>query len=110
MPASSIFRLDNGDVLEVTSDSAAVVDHVTAGVTYVDGTRRRRRRRRGAARPRHLADDGVVVIVATVEGDTGEPIATPRCHPGFSAAEDPQVMEETRLEVERSLRTSAGSV
>jgi len=108
VPAEAIFRLDNGDVLEVTADSAAVVDHVTAGVTYVDGLGVGDVADEVLRDRRHLADDGVVVIVATVEADTGEPIGDAEVITrGFSAADDPQVMEETLLEIERSLRSSA---
>lgn len=103
-----IFVLDNGDVLEVGPDSAEVVERVAAGITYVDGlgvgdvvegVLRDRRR---------LADEGLVLVVATVSAQdgtlVGEPTIVAR---GFPAGEDPELAEETRLEVERSLAASA---
>jgi ribonuclease J len=108
VPAANIFRLDNGDVLEVTADAAAVVDHITAGLTYVDGLGVGDVGDEVLRDRRHLADDGVVVVVATVEADTGEPVGDAEViSRGFSAGDDPELIEEAILEIERSLRTSA---
>lgn len=104
-----IHVLDNGDVLEITPDSATPAGRVEAGLTYLDqsggvdvteGVLRDRR---------HLADDGLVVIVARVDAklgtQAGEVEVVTR---GFGSADDPEVLEETRLAVERSLADSAG--
>jgi len=103
-----IHILDNGDVLEVTPGDARITGRVEAGLTYLDqsggmdvteGVLRDRR---------HLADDGLVVIVARVDAElgtqAGEVDVVTR---GFGAAEDDEVLEETRLAVERSLAESA---
>jgi ribonuclease J len=106
--AEDVFILDNGDVLEIGADSAAVVGRVDAGLTYVDGlgvgdvvegVLRDRRR---------LADEGLLLVVATVSARDGTLIGEPEIIArGFPAGEDPELVGETRLEVERSLAASA---
>jgi ribonuclease J len=103
-----IFVLDNGDVLEVGRESAEVVDQVEAGITYVDGlgvgdvvegVLRDRRR---------LADEGLVIVVVTVGARDGAMVGDPEIVArGFPAGDDPELVEETRLEVERSLAASS---
>jgi ribonuclease J len=103
-----IFILDNGDVLGVERDRAAIVDKVHAGLTFVD--------RMGASDVaesvmrdrRHLSEDGLVLVIATVNASDGAPIGEPEIITrGFGAGDDEELIEETRLEVERSLTASA---
>lgn len=104
----NVFIMDNGDVLEVGPGGAEMVDRVESGITFVDGlgvgdvvegVLRDRRR---------LADDGLVIVVATVSARDGSLIGQPEIVArGFPAGEDPELVEETRLEVERSLAASA---
>ena len=71
IPYSRIFVLEDGDVLEVDSDSAAVVESVQAGHVFIDGkhlwdmdsTVLRERRR--------LAREGVVTVTVTLSARTG---------------------------------------
>ncbi|MEW6582727.1 MAG: ribonuclease J [Actinomycetota bacterium] len=103
-----VFIMDNGDVLEVGEDSAEVVERVEAGILYVDGlgvgdvvegVLRDRRR---------LADEGLMLVVATVSASDGTLVGTPDVIArGFPAGEDPELVEEITLEVERSLAASA---
>ncbi len=100
----AVFCLDNGDVLEVTADGAEVVDQIPAGVVYVDGLGIGDVADEVMRDRRTLADDGVVIVVATVDGQTGALINDPEIIArGFSAAEDEALMAETRLAVERAL-------
>ena len=72
MPAENTFILDDGDVLEITSEYAEVVDRVTAGPVFVDG-RRVWDNMTGVMRDRRLlSKDGIVVLVITQDGRTGE--------------------------------------
>ncbi|KXT75557.1 Zn-dependent hydrolase, RNA-metabolising [Streptococcus sp. DD12] len=67
IPKENIFILENGDVLALTKDSARRAGHFNAQDTYVDGNGIGDI---GAAvlRDRHdLAEDGVVLAVATVD-------------------------------------------
>jgi ribonuclease J len=104
----NIFIMDNGDVLEVGLDGAKMGEPVESGITFVDGlgvgdvvegVLRDRRR---------LGDDGLLIVVATVSAKDGSLIGDPEIVArGFPAGEDPKLVEETRLEVERSLAASA---
>jgi ribonuclease J len=66
VPAEAILICENGTVVELEAGRARIADHVRAGVTFVDGL--------GvgdisdvALRDRqHLAEDGVLIIVATL--------------------------------------------
>ena len=72
MRAENTFILDDGDVLEITSEYAEVVDRVTAGPVFVDG-RRVWDNMTGVMRDRRLlSKDGIVVLVITQDGRTGE--------------------------------------
>lgn len=77
IPKSNIFLLDNGDVLEITDDSARRNGKVTSGRIYVDGkgvgdvedmVLRDRRR---------LAHDGIVLILLVIEKLTGNIVSGP---------------------------------
>ncbi len=108
-PAENIFLLDNGDVLEIGAERAAVVDHVAAGVTYVDGTGVGDFGDEVLRDRRHLADDGVIVIVASIESDTGRLIGEPEIITrGLSFADD-ELVEHARLEIERSIVASSSN-
>ena len=108
-PAENIFLLDNGDVLEITADRAGVVDHVAAGVAYVDGTGVGDVGDEVLRDRRHLADDGVIVIVASIESDTGRLIGEPEIITrGLSFADD-ELVEQARLEIERSVSASSSN-
>ena len=101
--------LDNGDVLEVTRDTAVVSDRVHAGLTYVDQgggvdiTESVLRDRR------HLSDDGLVLVVVRIDVSDGSVVGDVEVVTrGFGAGDDEELIEETRLAVERSLKGSAG--
>ena len=108
-PADNIFMLDNGDVLEIAADHAAVVDHVAAGVTYVDGTGVGDVGDEVLRDRRHLADDGVIVIVASIESDTGRLIGEPEIITRGLSFADEELVELARLEIERSVSESSSN-
>jgi len=77
IPKSNIFILDNGDVLEITDDTARRNGKVISGRIYVDGkgvgdvedmVLRDRRR---------LAHDGIVLILLVIEKLTGNIVSGP---------------------------------
>jgi ribonuclease J len=74
-----VIKLENGDVLELDETEARVTERVAAGVTIVDGS--------GTTgiedvvlRDRwHLSQDGIFVVVCSVDSTTGRIIAGPDC-------------------------------
>ena len=77
IPADRIVLAEDGDIVEVTTDSVQVADHTTCGNVFVDGL--------GVGdvgqivlRDRQvLAQDGILMVVLTVDKETGHPIAGP---------------------------------
>ena len=76
IPKENIFMLQSGDVLEVSEEEAKVVDKVHTGEVLVDGL--------GVGdvgnivlRDRHLAEDGILIVVMTLEKGTNQLLAGP---------------------------------
>ena len=106
--AEDVFILDNGDVLEVGAESVAIVDKVHAGLTFVDQMGASDVTESVMRDRRHLSGDGLVLVVATVDASNGSPIGEAEIITrGFGAGDDEALIEETRLEVLRSLTASA---
>ena len=108
IPSDHVIIAEDGDVVEV-GERVQVIDRVQAGMTFVDGlgigdvggsVLRDRRK---------LAGDGVVVVVLTVEAQTGEIIAGPDIvNRGFVYDETSgDILEEARKRVMLSLEGSA---
>ena len=72
-----IFLLEDGDVLELTGDTARSDEHITAGPIYVDGLSTRDHQSQVFRQRRSLSHDGVVVVVVTLDRETGQPVDTP---------------------------------
>jgi ribonuclease J len=77
IPKENTFVLTSGDVLEISEEKAAVVDHVTSRGIYVDGL--------GVGdvgnivlRDRQvLSENGLIIVVLTMEKASGQVIAGP---------------------------------
>jgi ribonuclease J len=75
IPADHTLLAESGDVINLTSKSLEIVDHIPAGYVFVDGIgdvgqeilRDRRR----------LADDGVLIVTITLDSHTGELLDDP---------------------------------
>ncbi len=108
VPEDRILLAENGSVVELARGSARLVDHVQAGVTFVDGLRVGDVQDVALRDRRRLADDGVLIVVTTVGSSDGGEIAPPELIArGF--AEDDELLEELRLEADRVVRElSAG--
>jgi ribonuclease J len=99
IPADNLLIAENGSVVELEGGRARIVDNVGAGITFVD--------RLGggdvsdvALRDRRtLAEDGVLIVVATLSMRNGHRPSTPELiFRGFSAAAD--LADELRSEAE----------
>ncbi|HEY6284091.1 MAG TPA: ribonuclease J, partial [Ktedonobacteraceae bacterium] len=77
IPEDHIIIAEDGDIVEVTQDSIKITDHVACGNVFVDGL--------GVGdigqivlRDRQvLAQDGILMVVLTVDKETGLPLAGP---------------------------------
>jgi ribonuclease J len=86
VPAASILIAENGDVVELTSTGARVVDHVETGMTFVDGLGVGDISDVALRDRRHLSEDGVLIIVTTLSnGGVAPPELISR---GFAESED----------------------
>ena len=66
VPAYSIVIVENGDVVELSAAGVRVVDRVEAGVTFVDGLGVGDLSDVALRDRRHLSEDGVLIVVATL--------------------------------------------
>jgi len=72
-----IFIMDIGKVLELSKDSAKCVDSVQAGLVMVDGLGVGDVGNIVLRDRKHLAEDGLIVIVVTISSETGLIVAGP---------------------------------
>jgi ribonuclease J len=69
VPASSIVIAENGDVVELSRDGVRKGDRVESGVTFVDGLGVGDISDVALRDRRHLSEDGVLILVATLAND-----------------------------------------
>ncbi|MFQ5904377.1 MAG: ribonuclease J, partial [Candidatus Binatia bacterium] len=106
VPAENCYLLEDGEVLELTPNSARKVDSVPAGRVFVDG--------KGVGDVedvvirdrRHLSEDGMVLAVMAIHQQTGELVAGPDLiSRGFMRAEEgEEVLEQAKKVVLETLR------
>lgn len=77
MDEESIFVLENGQVLEVTPEGAAVTGRVEAGMTLVDGFAMGDFHDLVLRDRRHLATDGLVIVVVARNTQDGKVVGEP---------------------------------
>jgi ribonuclease J len=93
---------ENGSVVELTPRGARVVDRIESGVTFVDGLGVGDVRDVALRDRRHLSEDGVLIIVATLSGPNGQAPAAPELI-ARGLAEPGPLLEEMRSEAQRVL-------
>ena len=105
IPESNIFVLEDGDVLELTPDAGEVVGKVPAGHIFVDGQRLWDMHSSVLAERKHLAREGVVAVVITLNKGTGKVIESPRfVSSGFVELDESQdLFEKTSKKVIEAL-------
>ena len=73
----NIFMLSSGDVLELDEDGAEVVDKVQVGSVFVDGLGVGDVGNIVMRDRQHLAEDGIIIVVLTLESGSGQVLAGP---------------------------------
>jgi ribonuclease J len=100
VPASSVVLADNGDVVELSTEGVAIVDRVEAGMTFVDGLGVGDLSNVALRDRRHLSEDGVLIVVATLsDGVAAAPELISR---GF--ADSDELLSEMRVEAHEIVR------
>jgi ribonuclease J len=105
VPEDAILLAENGSVVELTPAGAQIVDHVEAGVTFVDGLGVGDVEDVALRDRRRLSEDGVLIVVTTValtDGSAGE-IAPPELI-ARGMGEDEELIDELREAADRIVR------
>lgn len=77
IPKENIFLISTGDVLELSEESAAVTGKVHTGAIMVDGLGVGDVGNIVLRDRQHLAEDGIIIVVLTLEGGSGQLLAGP---------------------------------
>ncbi len=77
MEKDHIFMLSSGDVLEVSEDSAKVTGKVHTGAITLDGLGADDVGKIVLRDRQHLAEDGIIIVVLTLQSGTGQVLAGP---------------------------------
>jgi ribonuclease J len=110
VPEENIILAENGSVIELTDGRARIVDHVSAGMTFVDGLGVGDVHDVALRDRRRLSEDGVLIVVATLSGSNGRGMLTAQPEliaRGFGDAAEP-LLDELRAEAERVLNELLG--
>ena len=101
----NIFIMSSGDVLELDEDSAEIVDHVQNGEIYVDGLGVGDVGNIVLRDRQHLAEDGILIVVLTLEKYSNQILAGPDIvSRGFVyVRESEMLIEEAKMVVEEAL-------
>jgi ribonuclease J len=100
VPASSVVIAENGDVVELSPEGVRIAGRIDAGVTFVDGLGVGDISDVALRDRRHMSEDGVVIVVATVsDGLAAQPEVIAR---GF--AESEELFSEMREEAHDIVR------
>ena len=105
MPKENIFISENGQILEFTRDKGVVAGRVTSGKVLVDGLGVGDVGNIVLRDRRQLSQDGILIIVVTMEKSTGRVVAGPDIvSRGFVyVRESEALMEEAREKVKLAL-------
>jgi len=103
VPENRIVLAENGTVVELDESRAYMTGHVEAGVTFVDGLGVGDVQDVALRDRRHLSEDGVLIVVATLTGQNGSVAGQPELIArGFAEPGEP-LLDEMREEAQRVL-------
>jgi ribonuclease J len=100
MSDEQIVLAENGSVVELTPEGARIVDEVEAGVVFVDGLSVGDISDVALRDRRHLSEDGVLIIVATLANQNGSVVAAPELIARGFPGKEP-LLDEMRAEARR---------
>lgn len=105
MPKENIFIGENGQIIEFTAEGAGFGGKVTAGRVLIDGLGVGDVGNIVLRDRRQLSQDGIIIVVITMNGETGEILAGPDIvSRGFVyVRESEELMEEATIRVESAL-------
>ncbi|HEY6835767.1 MAG TPA: ribonuclease J [Gaiellaceae bacterium] len=103
VPEDRIVLAENGSVVELEDGVARIVDRIDAGVTFVDGLGVGDVQDVALRDRRHLSEDGVLIIVATLTGSNGAVAGEPELIARGLAEPDAELLDEMREEAQRVL-------
>src|ERR671934_2398074 len=103
IPEDRIVLAENGSVVELSAEGARVVDRIESGVTFVDGLGVGDVQDVALRDRRHLSEDGVLIVVATLTGSNGAVAGQPELIARGLAEPDAELLDEMREEAERVL-------
>ena len=103
VPEDRIVLAENGSVVELTDGVARLVDRIEAGVTFVDGLGVGDVQDVALRDRRHLSEDGVLIVVATLTGSNGAVAGEPELIARGLAEPDDGLLDEMREEAQRVL-------
>jgi len=107
VPAGSIVLPENGSVVELGRNGVQIVDRIETGVTFVDGLGVGDVQDVALRDRRHLSEDGVLIIVATVGDGNGIPTSRPELI-ARGLSEPGPLLDEMQGEADRVLRDLLG--
>ena len=105
IPKENVFILSTGDVLELNGEQAAVTGEVPTGAVFVDGLGVGDVGNIVLRDRQHLAEDGILIVVLTLEKGTNQLLAGPDIvSRGFVyVRESDEIMDEAQAVVEEAL-------
>ncbi len=105
IPKENILLMSSGDVVEVSEDKCAIVDHVQAGAILVDGLGVGDVGNIVLRDRQNLAQNGIIIVVLTLEKYSNQLLAGPDIvSRGFVyVRESEDLMEESRKVVEEAV-------
>jgi ribonuclease J len=108
MPNERVLVLDNGDVLELGERSARPGAPVEAGAVYVDGLGVGDVGHVVLRDRQHMANDGIAMIVVTIDSRSGRVIGEPELvMRGVALTDDDKLLEEAKARIAKTLVRTA---
>ncbi len=108
MADENIFMMENGDILELGASGASITGKVQAGMILVDGFAMGDFRDLVLRDRRHLASDGLVMVVVARSAQDGKVMGEPEIiFRGIAHADDPEELSAAAKKVVTELLESA---